>query len=80
MSFQRDDQFETLDYLVIKKNLKLDITVITDSSTFKKIKPLGFIHYKLIEPELGNSKSGKDLKSQMAGKAQVPCALEVHIG
>ena len=44
---------------LIKKNLKLEITVVTDLSTFKKIKPLGFINYKLIEPELGNTKSGK---------------------
>ena len=44
---------------LIKKNLKLEITVVTDLSTFKKIKPMGFINYKLIEPELGNTKSGK---------------------
>ena len=35
---------------LIKKNLKLDITVVTDYITFKKIKPLGFINYKFITP------------------------------
>lgn len=44
---------------LIKKNLNLEITVITNFQTFKKIKPLGFINYKFIEPELGNRKNGK---------------------
>lgn len=45
---------------LIKKNLKLPITVVTDFNTFKKLKPLGFINYKFIEPELGNTKLGKE--------------------
>ena len=48
---------------LIKKNLELDITVITDITTFKAIKPLGFVNYKLIEPELGNRKAGKDWRN-----------------
>ena len=44
---------------LIKKNLKLEITVVTDYTTFKKTRPLGFINYKFIEPEPGNSKNGQ---------------------
>ena len=44
---------------LIKKNLKLQITVVTDFATYKMMKPLGFINYKFIEPEAGNSKDGK---------------------
>ena len=44
---------------LIKKNLKLEITVVTNFDTFKKISPLGFINYKFIDPELGNTKLGK---------------------
>ena len=44
---------------LIRRNIKLEITVITNYATFKKIKPLGFINYKFIEPELGNTKMGK---------------------
>ena len=43
---------------LIKKNLKLPITVITDFQTFKRMKPLGFINYKFIEFEKGNKKDG----------------------
>ena len=46
--------------VLAKKNLKLPITVVTNLDTFKKIKPLGFINYKFINPELGNTKSGKE--------------------
>ena len=45
---------------LIKKNLKLEITVVTNHATFKKLKPLGFINFKFIEPELGNKKLGKE--------------------
>ena len=44
---------------LIKKNLKLEITVVTDFKTYKMMKPLGFINYKLIEPELGNKRNGE---------------------
>ena len=44
---------------LIKKNLKLEITIVTDAETYKKFKPLGFINYKLIEPELGNKRNGE---------------------
>ena len=45
---------------LIKKNLKLEITVVTNHETFQKLKPLGFINYKFIEPEKGNKKLGKE--------------------
>ena len=44
---------------LIKKNLKLEVTVVTNFDTYKKTKPLGFVNYKFIEPELGNKKQGK---------------------
>lgn len=45
---------------LIQKNLKLEITVVTNFETYKKLKPLGFINYKFIESELGNTKLGKE--------------------
>jgi len=48
---------------LVKKNLKLPITVITDYATFKKTAPLGSVNYKFIEPELGNTKMGKSWKN-----------------
>lgn len=48
---------------LIKKNLKLEITVITNFDTYKKMKPLGFINYKFIEPETGNTKNGQQWKN-----------------
>jgi|TARA_Y100000996_G_scaffold407719_1_gene385688 hypothetical protein len=44
---------------LIKKNLKLEITVVTNLETFKKIKPLGMINYKLIENDTSNKLLGK---------------------
>ena len=43
---------------LIKKNLKLEITVVTNYETFKKLKPLGMINYKFIDEELGNLRNG----------------------
>ena len=48
---------------LIKKNLQLEITVVTNYDTYKKLKPLGFINYKLIEPELGNRKNGQEWRN-----------------
>ena len=48
---------------LIKKNLKLEITVVTDFETYKTLKPLGFINYKFIEPELGNTKNGSEWRN-----------------
>ncbi len=45
---------------LIKKNLKLEITVVTNFDTYKNLKSLGFINYKFIEPEKGNTKLGKE--------------------
>ena len=44
---------------LIKKNLKLEITIVTNLETFKKLKPLGMLNYKLINNETGN-KRGKE--------------------
>ena len=41
---------------LIKKNLKLEITIVTNFETFKKFKPLGKINYKLIENRQGNKR------------------------
>ena len=48
---------------LVKKNLKVEITVVTDMETFRQMRPLGFINYKLIEPELGNRKAGRDWRN-----------------
>jgi len=48
---------------LIKKNLKLEITVVTNFETYKQLKPLGFINYKFIEPELGNTKNGAEWRN-----------------
>jgi len=45
---------------LVKKNLKLPITVVTNFKTFERMKPMGFINYKFIEPEPGNTKLGKE--------------------
>ena len=45
---------------LVKKNISREITVVTNFSTYKKMSPMGFINYKFIEPELGNTKLGKE--------------------
>lgn len=45
---------------LVKKNLGVEITVVTNFETFKKMKPMGFINYKFIEPETGNRLLGKE--------------------
>jgi len=44
---------------LIKMNLCVEITVVTNFDTYKKMSPMGFINYKFIEPELGNKLNGK---------------------
>jgi len=39
---------------LLKKNLKLPITIVTNMETFKCMPPLGFVNYKLIDNETGN--------------------------
>jgi hypothetical protein len=39
---------------LLKKFLKLPITIVTNSETFKCLPPLGFINYKIIENQTGN--------------------------
>ena len=48
---------------LIKKNLCLDITVVTDFATYQRMSHMGFIHYKFIEPELGNKLNGRTWKN-----------------
>lgn len=48
---------------LVKKNLKLEVTVVTNFETYKHLKPLGFINYKFIEPELGNKKNGLEWRN-----------------
>ena len=45
---------------LVKKNLGVPVTVVTDHKTYKKMAPMGFVNYKLIEPERGNKFLGKD--------------------
>lgn len=44
---------------LIKKNLKLEITVVTNLQTFKKIKHLGMINFKLIDNATTNSRGAE---------------------
>ena len=44
---------------LIRKNLKLPITVVTDIDTLHKIGDVGHVNYKLADPEQGNKKDGK---------------------
>lgn len=39
---------------LLKKYLKLPITIVTNAETFKCLPPLGFINYKIIENQTGN--------------------------
>jgi hypothetical protein len=48
---------------LIKKNLRLEVTVVTNFETYKHLKPLGFVNYKFIEPELGNKKNGLEWRN-----------------
>jgi len=48
---------------LIKKNLQLEITVVTNYATYRNLRPLGCINYKFIEPELGNSKNGHEWRN-----------------
>ena len=48
---------------LLKKNLGLEITVVTNFETFKNLRPLGFINYKFIQPEIGNKKNGQEWKN-----------------
>jgi len=48
---------------LIRKNLRLEITVVTDFDTYTKMSPMGHVNYKFIEPELGNSKNGSEWRN-----------------
>ena len=48
---------------LIKKNIGAEITVVTNFDTFEKMSPMGFINYKFIEPEPGNTLLGKEWKN-----------------
>lgn len=44
---------------LIKKHLRLPITVVTNFETFKFMKPMGMVNYKLIENDTKNNRAGK---------------------
>ena len=44
---------------LLKKNLKLPITIVTNMETFKCMPPLGFVNYKIIDNETGNKIDNK---------------------
>ena len=44
---------------LIKSNLRLPITVVTDKETHKHLGSIDSVDYKFIEPEKGNTKNGK---------------------
>ena len=44
---------------LLKKNLDLPVTVVTNFETYQKLPPLGFVNYKFIEHQTGNSINGK---------------------
>lgn len=48
---------------LIKKNIGVEITVVTDFATFQRMSPMGFINYKFIEAENGNTLLGKEWKN-----------------
>jgi hypothetical protein len=45
---------------LVQKNITSEITVITNFDTYNKMTPMGHINYRFIEPELGNTKMGKE--------------------
>lgn len=45
---------------LVRKNVTSEITVVTDFNTYNRMSPMGHINYKFIEPELGNTKMGKE--------------------
>lgn len=45
---------------LIKKNLKLEVTVVTNFETFKQFKPLGMVNFKLFDNEIGNKRLNED--------------------
>ena len=52
--FYRYDKIAAKTVPLIKKHLKLPITIVTNMETFKCLSPLGMINYKIIENETGN--------------------------
>ncbi len=44
---------------LLKKNLKLPVTMVTNFETYKMLPPLGWIDYKFIENQTGNMIDGK---------------------
>ena len=43
---------------LIKRNLKLEITVVANLETFRRMEHMGMINYKLIDHETGNRREG----------------------
>jgi len=57
--FYRYDKIAAKTIPLLKKNLKLPITLVTNMETFKCLPPLGHVNYKLIEHETGNQINNK---------------------
>jgi len=45
---------------LIKKNLKLEITIVTNFETYKRFKPMGFINFILHDHAKGNKRMGQE--------------------
>jgi len=52
--FYRYDKIAAKTVPLIKKHLKLPITIVTNFETFKCLPPLGWVDYKIIDNETGN--------------------------
>ena len=52
--YYRYDKIAAKTVPLLKKYLKLPITIVTNAETFKCLPPLGFINYKIIENQTGN--------------------------
>jgi hypothetical protein len=57
--FYRYDRIAAKTIPLIKKNLGLPVTVITNYDTFKLLPPLGWVDYRLIDNQTGNTIDGK---------------------
>ena len=57
--FYRYDKIAAKTVPLAKKNLGLEVTLVTNSETYDKLPPLGFVNYKLIENEKGNTIDSK---------------------
>tara|TARA_Y100000592_G_scaffold15134_1_gene22043 strand:- start:472 stop:1218 length:747 start_codon:yes stop_codon:yes gene_type:complete len=57
--YYRYDKIAAKTVPLLKKNLGLPITIVTNFDTFKCMPPLGFINYKIVDNEKGNNIDNK---------------------